>query len=77
MNQEEKQLRQKGTDLMIEATIKAETKILQYRESFNKGMHQISLNDKSVGERFSSELMELIRRHLNISDKQLDYSSKF
>ncbi|CAF1346300.1 unnamed protein product [Rotaria sordida] len=77
IDQEEKELQQKMTDLMAEYIGKAENKILEYRNLFHKEIDRISMYDKDTSEGFSTELMNLIHRRINIMNKKLEYCFDF
>ncbi|CAF4090289.1 unnamed protein product [Rotaria sordida] len=77
IDQEEKELQQKMTDLMAEYIAKAENKILEYRALFHKEIDRISIYNKDTSEGFSTELMDLIYRRINIMNKKLEYCFDF
>ncbi|CAF4818731.1 unnamed protein product [Rotaria sp. Silwood1] len=73
IDQEEKELQNKMTDLTIECIIEMENKILQCRATLHKAIQEISTNDKE----FPTDLMDIIHRRVDIINKKVEYCSNF
>ncbi|CAF3228087.1 unnamed protein product [Rotaria sp. Silwood2] len=77
LDQEEKDLQEKMTGLMIESISEAENKILQYRTLLNKEIQRIPQYDPDKNEGLSKELMDHIHRRVDIINKKIEYNSNF
>ncbi|CAF4546108.1 unnamed protein product [Rotaria sp. Silwood1] len=62
MDGKEKDLQQHMTNLIAEAIGKAETKMIDRRNAFNKEMTRMSTPNEDKNEKFSTELVDLIHR---------------
>ncbi|CAF1172792.1 unnamed protein product [Rotaria sordida] len=77
IDQKEKELQDKMTSLMVESISEIENKILRCRTSVNKEIQQMSIYDKDMNTEFSTELLDLIDRRVDIINKKLEYASNF
>ncbi|CAF4435367.1 unnamed protein product [Rotaria sp. Silwood2] len=77
IDQEEKQLQIKMTDLMVEAILEAEKKVIQCHQILNHKIKNVSENNDDTMGRLTTPMMDLIYRRFTIIDKKYECNSNF
>ncbi|CAF4971398.1 unnamed protein product, partial [Rotaria magnacalcarata] len=74
IEQGDKELQAKMTDLMVQSIIEAERKIYENEELLNKELRRVSVYNQGL---ITESMLDIINRRFNMLDKKYDSMSKF